>query len=162
MRFLVFSGICLLLMAPSCQDEASSALRRSQVARSWVREAPDSLQRWVRFSTFDPYQKGTSYPGDAGNPEILELSDEGEFHEFDTAQQSYGHWFVNPADSTFSLRYEVRNNQLIDESSVPESARQVYKLIKMTTDSLILEVQGRHGMLTICYLPASTEPLPLE
>ncbi len=153
MRILVLFVISILMMAPSCQDETSVALKRSQIARSWLKSQPDSITRWVLHSTFDPYQQGTYYLGDAGNPEVLELASNGVFHEYDSVQQSYGQWFMNPADSTMSLRYEIRNNKLIAASNHELSGRQQYRLMKMTGDSLILEVQGRHGMLVITYLP---------
>lgn len=153
MRILVLFAISILMMAPSCQDEASVALKRSQIARSWLQSQPDSLKRWVLHSTFDPYQRGTYYLGDAGNPEVLELASSGVFHQYDSTQQSYGQWFMNPADSTMSFRYEIRNNKLLTSSDHELSGRQQYRLTKMTGDSLILEVQGRHGMLVITYLP---------
>ncbi len=90
---------------------------------------------------------------DQGNPEVLELASTGIFHQYDSAQQSYGQWFMNPADSTMSFRYEIRNNKLIAGEDPKASGRQQYRLMKMTEDSLILEVQGRHGMLVITYLP---------
>lgn len=153
MRILVLFVISILMMAPSCQDETSVALKRSQIARSWLKSQPDSITRWVLHSTFDPYQRGTYYLGDAGNPEVLELASSGVFHQYDSIQQSYGQWFMNPADSTLSFRYEIRNNKLISSSDHELSGRQQYRLTKMTGDSLILEVQGRHGMLVITYLP---------
>lgn len=153
MRILVLFALSILMMAPSCQDETSVALRRSQIARSWLSSQPDSLMRWVLHSTFDPYQRGTYYMEDQGNPEVLELASTGIFHQYDSAQQSYGQWFMNPADSTMSFRYEIRNNKLIAGEDPKASGRQQYRLMKMTEDSLILEVQGRHGMLVITYLP---------
>lgn len=152
MRILVLFAISILMMAPSCQDETSVALRRSQIAKSWLTSQPDSLKRWVLHSTFDPYQRGTYYLEDQGNPEVLELASTGVFHQYDSAQQSYGQWFMNPADSTMSFRYEIRNNKLISSTDHERSGRQQYRLMKMTGDSLILEVQGRHGMLVITYL----------
>lgn len=153
MRTLVLFAISILMMAPSCQDETSVALRRSQIARSWLKQQPDSLQKWVLHSTFDPYQRGTYYLGDHSNPEMLELASDGIFHQYDSVQQSYGQWFMNAADSSMSFRYEIRNNKLLTSSDPEASGRQRYKLMKMSQDSLILEVQGRHGMLVITYLP---------
>lgn len=153
MRILVLFAISILMMAPSCQDETSVALRRSQIAKSWLNSQPDSLKRWVLHSTFDPYQRGTYYLEDQGNPEILELASTGVFHQYDSTQQSYGQWFMNQVDSTMSFRYEIRNNKLVSSADHEKSGRQQYRLMKMTGDSLILEVQGRHGMLVITYLP---------
>lgn len=155
MRILVLFAISILVMAPSCQDETSVALRRSQIAKSWLNNQPDSLTRWILHSTFDPYQKGTYYLGDQGNPEVLELASSGVFHQYDSTQQSYGQWFMNPTDSTMNFRYEIRNNKLISPSEHDRHGRQQYRLMKMTPDSLILEVQGRHGMLIITYLPGN-------
>lgn len=157
MRFLAALVLSMLLMAASCTDESSSALRRSQIARSWIKNQPDSLQRWVLYSTFDPYQDGKMYPCDPANPEILELAATGVFHQYDTAQQSYGQWFVNPLTQTMNLRYEVRNNRYLTSSDPNEAGKQQYYLKRMTADSLVMEVQGRHGMLILTYLPYQEE-----
>lgn len=154
MRILVLFAMALLMMAPSCQDETSVALRRSQIAKSWLKQQPDSLQRWVLHSTFDPYRQGTYYMGDQGNPEILELAFTGVFHQYDSAQQSYGQWFMNTVDSSMNFRYEIRNNVLISPAENGPKSRQRYRLMKMNQDSLVLQVQGRHGMMVITYLPA--------
>lgn len=95
---------------------------------------------------------------DTGNLAYLELAAKGVFHEYDSSQQSYGQWFINQADSSLNLRFEVRNNLLITRKTKPEAKRQQYKLVKMSKDSLILETQGRHGMLVITYLPAPNQP----
>lgn len=159
MRFLAVMVLSMILMAASCTDESSSAIRRSQIARSWVKNQPDSLQRWVLHSTFDPYQGGKEYPCDPQNPEILELAPSGVFHQYDTAQQSFGQWFLNPLNKTMNLRYEVRNNRYLSASDPKAAGREQYILKQMTADSLIMEVQGRHGMLVLTYLPFK-EDLP--
>ena len=145
-------------MAQACQDQAGSALRRSDIARSWMKDRPDSVVMWMRHSTFDPYEKGHAYPADEGNPEYLELAQNGIFHEHDSVNQSFGQWFINSVDSSLSLRYEIRNGQLITPDVAPRSGRHVYVLRKMSSDSLILETQGRHGMLVITYVPVNHTP----
>lgn len=103
--------------------------------------------------TYDPYDNGHFYYGDAKNPEVLELATDGKFHAYDSAQQSFGIWFINPSDSSFFLQYEVRNDRLITKENFAESQRHQYVLRKMSKDTLILETQGRHGMLVLTYLP---------
>ena len=146
----------MLLMAPACQDQAGSMLRRSKIARSWLEKRPDSVQMWYRSFTFDPYEQGYGYPADPHNLECLELASNGTFHEYDSARQSFGQWFVNPAESTLSLRYEIRNGHWVQPDDPEGSGRQVYLLKQMTSDSLVLEVQGRHGMMVITYLPMTS------
>lgn len=155
MRILAVAMLSMYLMAASCTDESSAAIRRSEVARSWIKQQPDSVQRWVLHSTFDPYDKGYTYPRDSANPQILELATNGVFHEYDTAQQSFGQWFINTANQTINLRYEIRNNIFLTNADPVSAYKQEFLLARMSEDSLVMETQGRHGMLVFTYLPFS-------
>lgn len=154
----------ITLMGASCQDQARTALRRSQIARDWVDKHQDSIVTWRLANIYDPYQQGYDYPGDSANPEFLELAGDGTFHQHDSAQQSFGRWFINPDQKMLALVYEVRNNALITKAN-PKGYTQTYTILSRSKDSLMLQVPGRHGPLHITYLrdtdhPASHSPTP--
>jgi hypothetical protein len=112
-------------------------------------------KKWELVETFDPYQGGTLIPAEADNPTHLMLFQDGDFIEYDRRNYSSGHWSLDREADRMALTYQMQNNR-----SIPPPERDTlyrYQVQHHSPDSLVLGVQGRHGIVQLRYRDEATD-----
>ncbi|MEZ4825723.1 MAG: hypothetical protein R3C61_05420 [Bacteroidia bacterium] len=142
--FTLFFILC------SCNDKSTRVLRSSKAASMLVgKKKQGDSTTWILSQTFDPYNGGQVYVADSLNPQFWVLRRDGTFHEFDSLNNRFGLWKLNRNRDRLSKNYLAPNPEISPQSLSPDFR---YHLLNHTKDSLILAVQGRHGMLRFTYL----------
>ena len=111
---------------------------------------------WQLVSTKDPYDGGKYYPQDPANPHYILMHHNGAFKEHDNANVSFGNWYINQNKDRLALVYYIQNGISIPDEKQVLDYRYVIK--KVTKDSLLLDIQGRHGMVTKAYINSTSAP----
>jgi hypothetical protein len=171
MRTLAIISL-LLFTAATCQEVSDKALGKRKAARVLMQFAAEDTLTWRLVQVYDPYQQNTYSPGDEGNPSFLRITRKGKFAEYDTLNYREGRWFLDTTRTKIRLAYTHENKTKIERADRDPYFR--FQLVKLTKDSLVLGVQGRHGIVERTYLlerpPALSSdslslmppPLPLE
>lgn len=122
----------------------------------------DSLE-WRLEQIYDPYNGGTTYQSDSLNPSFLSLNRKGKFAEYDTLNRREGKWYFHEDSTRIRLAYTQENGTKIIRSERDPDFRYVLKTL--TEDSLVLAIQGRHGMVERIYIrtkPAIQDSLSVD
>ena len=155
MRYLaIYFSIILLLF--SCSEKSNQPLRGNKAATFMLGDDSAETVVWQLINTHDPYNGGVSYPQDPANPHYILLHKNGAFKEHDNANVSFGNWYLNKNKNRLALVYYIQNGISIpDEKQVIDYR---YEVKKVSKDSLILGIQGRHGIVTQTYISTTSAP----
>lgn len=160
MRILAI--ICsLFFVAATCKTPAEKAFGKKKAAQILWEYAKFDTLTWKLVSIYDPYQKGTYYQTDSLNPQYLSFTRKGKFVEYDTAQYRKGRWAINQDSAGLRLSYTE-----IDGDEIPKDDQDTkfrFLLNEMSLDTLVLGLQGRHGIVKRTYLRMKPiEPLMIK
>lgn len=108
------------------------------------------MQGWTLYRIVDPYNSGTVTTPDAP-PERLVFFRDGTFLQYDRWNHSEGRWYLQPADSRMALIYSLQNGQPVPTARRDSLFRYVVRC--PAPDTLVLSIQGRHGMVEYFYQP---------
>lgn len=158
MKYLAILSLIIFIIA-ACHDKSTRAIRSGKAANILIgsKKVADSVT-WHLSLTYDPYDGGKTYAANEENPKYLIMKRDGSFREFDNYNQSSGHWYLNKLRDKFAMVYENRNNQEIENQDMQFR----YQVEKNTRDTLILGIQGRHGMMQQIYTRVTPDSLTNE
>lgn len=157
MRFLTIV-MAIIFLAFSCKDKSTSPLRKRKANKILLGSRKSDSITWKLVKTYDPYNKGYTILKDSTNYRYLRLMGDGSFNEFDAENKSRGKWYLNKEKSKLGFIYENRNGIEINEDLQNLFFR--YHIDTIYKDTLILSIQGRHGMVRQYYqLPHPLSPL---
>ena len=155
MRFLTIV-MAIIFLAFSCKDKSTSPLRKRKANKILLGARKADSITWKLVKTYDPYNKGYTLLKDSTNYRYLRLMGDGSFREFDADNKSIGKWYLNKERSKLGFIYQNRNGIEINEDLQNLFFR--YHIDTLYKDTLILSIQGRHGMVKQFYqLPHSLE-----
>jgi len=155
MRFLTILS-AIIFLAFACKDKATSPLRKRKANKILIGSHKTDSAQWRLVKKYDPYNKGYSYYyNDSSAFQYLTFLGDGTFKEYDKDNKSHGNWFLNKEKKKLALVYTIRNGIEIGESLQQIFFR--YVIDSLYQDTLVLSIQGRHGMVKQFYLG----PLPL-
>lgn len=143
---LVISALlCLGVLACTPQQY----LNRRQANRSFL--AADQTEKWALALRYDPYLDGITTVFKPKERPHLYFDPNGQFSEFQTDTHSAGVWQIHKENKQLVLAYSLSNSQ-----KVPKKQPQIlqYTILKKDKDSLILGIQGRHGIVQHKYVRA--------
>ena len=149
MRLLIIL-LGIILLGNACNETASSNMRRTKAARKVIQVRKADTLQWQLVRSIDPYNGGTITDWDTANPKFLSFLRNGTFIEKDKYGLQIGQWTVNKQGDRLRLAHTERNGTSIPKESWEQQFR--YHLIQRTADTLILGIQGRHGILKRIYL----------
>lgn len=107
-------------------------------------------KRWQLIETYDPYQDGILLRPESAR--YLTFYQDGEFLEHDPANYSTGQWQLSEDRDRLALTYAMQNNRRIPTAQRDTLFR--YRIQYRSSDSLVLGVQGRHGIVQLRYRAA--------
>jgi len=148
MRFLTIVS-AIIFLAFACKDKTTSPLRKRKANKILLGSTKIDSTVWKLVKTYDPYNKGYTYWKDSSNYRHLALSSDGTFKEFDKENTGRGHWYLNKQQNKLAFTYQQRNGIQINESLQVISFR--YLIDTIYEDTLVLSIQGRHGMVRQFY-----------
>lgn len=137
-----------------CNDKSNNALRTKKATKILMGKKA-KWQKWQLISQYDPYNGGKYYRPDSSNSQYFILINDGSFREYDTFNYSEGSWLMNKSRDRVALVYLIQNGIKIPPEKRDTTFR--YELKTISPDSLVLAIQGRHGMMAKTYLNVSTE-----
>ena len=149
MRLLIIL-LGIILLGNACNETASSNMRRTKAARKVIQVRKADTLQWQLVRTIDPYNGGMITDWDTANPKFLSFLRNGTFIEKDKYGSQIGQWTVNKQGDRLRLAHTERNGTSIPKENREQLFR--YHLIQRTTDTLVLGIQGRHGILKRIYL----------
>lgn len=153
MRFLTIV-MAIIFLAFSCKDKSTSPLRKRKANKILLGARKADSITWKLVKTYDPYNKGYTILKDSTNYRYLRLMGDGSFKEFDLDNKSRGKWYLNKERNKLGFIYQNRNGIEINEDLQNLFFR--YHIDNLYKDTLILSIQGRHGMVKQFYqLPHS-------
>lgn len=115
------------------------------------------VSEWNWVHTVDPYDGGKDYDTSEDAYRSLDLADDGTFTEISKEQVQEGIWMLNKEKDALALIYGKEQKASVDLRRRIAPHKYRYKLKKLTQDSLILAVQGRHGYVIETYLAGELE-----
>lgn len=153
MRFLT-TVLAIIFIACACKDKSTSPLRKPKANKILLGSKKADSVVWKLVKSYDPYNKGYTYWADSSNLKCLVLKSDASFREFDKENKSEGSWYLNKEKNKLGFVYSLRNGVEINEDLQHLFFR--YHIDTLYKDTLILAIQGRHGMLKQYYkLPDS-------
>ncbi|MEL6255487.1 MAG: hypothetical protein AAFR87_26010 [Bacteroidota bacterium] len=154
MRFLTIV-MAIIFLAFSCKDKSTSPLRKRKANKILLGSRKADSITWKLVKIYDPYSKGYTILKDSANYKYLRLMGDGSFNEFDIENKSHGRWYLNKERRKLGFIYSNRNG--IDINTDLQNLFFRYHIDTIYKDTLILSIQGRHGMVKQFYqLPHST------
>ncbi|WNJ18847.1 hypothetical protein [Pontibacter sp. G13] len=113
------------------------------------------MKRWKLISIQDPYKKGQNQMMGPQDPTYLVTFRDGGFAVYNQMDYQEGRWAINKTKTKLALIYDQPQQDLANPKKFKPDFR--YKISKMTPDSLILQIQGRHGWVTKKYVACEEE-----
>ncbi len=151
MRLLIALIACTLLCISvfSCTGVPRISAQQKRDAAYLMGEKGIYLKKWQLVETFDPYQGGTLISPEPQNPKHLMLFQDGDFIRYDRSNYSSGQWYLDQANDRVALTFKMENNRRIPPAERDTLYR--YHIQHHSADSLVLGVQGRHGIVELRY-----------
>ena len=116
------------------------------------------VEKWNWAHSYDPYDEGKNYEASASDYKALSFNEDGTFEEISTEEVKEGVWMLNKQKDALALVYgKGKVSGDLRRQLAPYKYR--YKLKKLTDDSLVMAIQGRHGFVIETYL---SEPVSVE
>jgi len=151
MRIFVALMACTLLSVSllSCTGIPRLSRQQKRDAAYLMGEKRTYLKKWQLVETYDPYQGGTLIRPEVDNPTHLMLFQDGDFIRYDRRNYSSGQWALDRANDRMALTFRMQNNRRIPPAQRDTLYR--YQIQHRSADSLVLGVQGRHGVVELRY-----------
>ena len=150
-----FISLCIscilffLLTAESC-DRSEKALKTVKAA-SYLLGSQDttSAVSWQKVSRFDPYEGGKTHTYEK-YPTVMTLQANGIYTEKSPENFTKGRYFLNKTKTAIAFTPREINGK----KQAPEAEEMLFRheIVKFSEDSLILQWQGRHGMVRDTYV----------
>ena len=159
MRYLtiIFSIIFFFI---ACSEKSNQPLRGTKAANLILGNNDREVVIWKLIQSRDPYMGGQVYIQDPGNPQYILMHRNGAFKEHDNVNVSFGNWYTNKEKNRLALVYYIQNGL-----SVPDERQIIdyrYEIQKVSQDSLILGIQGRHGIVKKIYINDPDAPVSIK
>ncbi|RMG70990.1 MAG: hypothetical protein D6722_07665 [Bacteroidetes bacterium] len=148
-RKLVLGLAWLWLMG--CGGEGRHYLTQREACDLLITQDKTFMRDWTLAQIYDPYAGGTVIQGDSLSPRHLVFFRDGHFLSYDRWNYSDGTWLVRRADQKLALIYDIQNSRRIPTAKQDTAFR--YRVSRPAADTLILGIQGRHGMVRETYRP---------
>jgi hypothetical protein len=142
----------LPLFQTACQSSLPASLGVRAAADEMLAPAPGSTT-WRLSETFDPYQGGQTMRKGPARTQYLVLDKEGIFRSFDPENSGAGRWYLHQEKDRMALVYHYQNGQAIPEEQRDSQYR--YQILQHQADTLVLGIQGRHGIVRQTYVRAT-------
>ena len=146
---LLLIALFFLFSAESC-DRSATAVKTIKAA-SFLLGTKDTTTtvKWRKISRFDPYNEGQlrSYED---YKTTLTLQGNGNYTEKDPENVTLGQYYLNKTKNAIAFVPLEINGQSQEKTDSPPLFR--HEIVKFSADSLILEWQGRHGMVKEVYV----------
>lgn len=156
MKYLAIILLSLMASATTCGKKGKRTDLSTKKAAAFLLGKKIDTVQWRLVNIYDPYDGGKTIIKDSLNPEILVVSRDGSFKEYDKDNYSIGKWYLNREKSRMAMVYEKQNG--MEVAKVDEEMQYRYEIREMTDSKLILAIQGRHGMVERTYMPVSENP----
>lgn len=147
---LVLGALGMLLLA--CGGPTRDLLTQREASRLLI--SPDGkefMRDWVLAYQYDPYQGGTLIAGDSLHPRHLVFFRDGHFLAYDRWNYSDGTWCVQRDEQRLAFTYHIQNGQRVPPEKRDTLFR--YQIQRLAGDTLVLGIQGRHGIVRETYCP---------
>jgi hypothetical protein len=141
---LLFLGLFLALTQTGCK-QPPRALNTQKAASHLLGAVDTSVVTWQLVHRYDPYDGGKNYSF-SDNPTFLKLKADGSFSEEDQENLSSGRYYLNKDKSALALFYTDINGE--KPPTAEEKPNYRHQIELFNEDSLVLQWQGRHGMVT--------------
>lgn len=149
----LFWSIALSLLL-SCTSGWHLSRAQKQQAAFIMGEKNRYQKRWDLQQMYDPYPSGQGtiiQPEDSGRTYLI-LFQDGDFLQSSPQNYSEGQWKLDEEKQRLALIYRMQNNRLVPSDKRDTLYR--YELRYHSADSLVLAVQGRHGLVEYRYRKA--------
>lgn len=150
----------IIFLAFACKDKTTASLRKRKANKIILGSKKADSVQWKLVKSYDPYHQGYTYLKDTNNYEYLTLSSDGTFRQYDKENKSKGSWYLNREKKKLAFVYTVRNGIEIGESLQDIYYR--HNIDSIYEDTVVLSIQGRHGMVKYFYTCPPPTYLPLE
>lgn len=128
---------------------SSLSVSQKRDAAYLLGEPRTTFKHWRLMETYDPYRGGTTTTPDPHNPTYLLIRQDGEFITYNRQTYSAGTWELQREEAQLALIYCIQNNHKVDSTTQDHTPR--YQIQYHSPDSLVLGVQGRHGIVQMRY-----------
>jgi len=115
------------------------------------------LKKWRLVETYDPYNGGVLTKTDKGRERYVVFFQDGDFIQYESGMYNEGQWRVKTSEDKMALLYGIQNNLPLQPQNTDSTYR--YKILVHTADSLVIGIQGRHGIFEQRF---QDEPIPVQ
>ncbi len=143
----------LSLFQSGCRSGLPAALGTRAASARMLPTPADTPATWRLAQTYDPYQGGQTLRKGPVQTQYLVLGEEGVFRTFDPENHGAGRWYLHQDQDRLALVYHYQNGQAVPETQRDTHYR--YQILEQQADTLILGIQGRHGIVRQTYVRAS-------
>ncbi len=154
MKYPTLFSCLLWVLLIACNRNHQDVLKTQRAAAYLLQNAPADSIIWQLTNIFDPYQGGTHTPIDSLHPQFLVIHDDGTFTRHQQEQIDSGNWYMRRDKEAIALVSD-RSPEAAISSKTSFSFR--YEIRKLSSDTMILAWQGRHGFVEELYVKKTNE-----
>ncbi|MEO0897395.1 MAG: hypothetical protein AAFY71_13400 [Bacteroidota bacterium] len=147
--FLIAAGLIALLVTLYPKNETGQLYGQVELPEN-VKES--LIGKWEWQSSSDPYENSShKRQAELEGHKYLSINEDGTFQEWTKEQSRTGVWLLNKKKNAVAFVFGESKNRMSKVAASMLSYEYRYQIQKLNKESLVLIIQGRHGMVQEVY-----------